>query len=74
MAAKELRILARKAPNESEVVLSVLPMTTPIRELFLDGDISTTPNQKWHGSVMMRPSPRGRLTGLQPFLISIETP
>lgn len=65
-AARELRIIAGKALNKSEVVLSVLPMIVPIRELLLDDDISTTPNEKWHRSVMIRPDELQMLTAPKP--------
>ena len=65
-AARELRILARKAPNESEIEQHVLPMIAPIRELGLDGNISTTSDQKWHRMVMIRPHEPQVLTAPKP--------
>ena len=65
-AARELRILARKAPNESELEQHVLPMIAPIRELGLDGNISTTSNQKWHRTAMVQPHEPQVLTAPQP--------
>ena len=65
-AARELRIRARQAPNESAIVQSVLPMIAPIGELEMDGDISTTPDQRWHRTVMIRPDEPQMLTAPKP--------
>ena len=54
-AARNLRIRARKVLNESGMVQSVLPEIVPLPELWRANDISTTPDQKWHRMVMMRP-------------------
>ena len=54
-AARNLRIRARKACNESAMVQSILPGFVPLTELEEANDISTTPDQKWHRMVMIRP-------------------
>ena len=54
-AARNLRIPARKALNESAMVQSVLPDIVPLTELWRANDISTTPDQKWHRMIMVRP-------------------
>lgn len=54
-AARGLRIRARKTVNESAMIQDVLPDIVPLTELWRAKDISTTPEQKWHRMVMIRP-------------------
>ena len=54
-AARGLRIRARKSVNEFAIIQNVLPDVVPLAELWRAKDISTTPGQKWHRMVMIRP-------------------
>ena len=64
--ARDLRIIMRKASNESELVLSVLPQVIPLAELQLDNDISTAPEELWHRDTMIGPTEIPMLPMLKP--------
>ena len=65
-AAMDLRVLMRKATNESETVQSILPEIVPVRELKIDNDISTAPEQFWDRKAMIGPTDKPMLTAPKP--------
>lgn len=64
--AARLRILMRKAPNESATVQSILPKILPIEDLEVDKKSSTVPEQKWQRSIMIEPDSKPSLTTVKP--------
>ena len=65
-AARDLRIRMKKATNESETVQSVLPEIVPVRELQIENDVSTAPEQKWSRKAMIGPREKPMLTAPKP--------
>ena len=60
--ARDLRIRMKKATNDSEIVQSVLPEIVPVRELQIENDVSTSPEQRWSRKAMIGPSEGPKLT------------
>ena len=66
ISAMNLRILMRKAPNESATVQSILPKIIPIEELSIDSKASTVPEQQSHRKIMIDPNAKPLLTTIKP--------